>query len=104
MAIRLLHLEAINDAAVLQNENVAGLIVETDVVNTDHQPEDDFEKAAVVALKHGQSRFEAVEGERFRFAGSIRLGSQCLKCHVQKRTSTDARKAGLLISMPINLP
>lgn len=79
------------------------LVVETDVVNVDHQPEDDFEKAAVVALKDGQPRFEAVEGDRFRFAGPIRLASQCLKCHVQKRTSTDARKAGLLISMPINL-
>lgn len=80
------------------------LVVETDIVNVDHQPADDFEKAAVVALKDGQPRFEAVEGERFRFAGPIRLASQCLKCHVQKRTSTDARKAGLLISMPINLP
>lgn len=80
------------------------LVVETDIVNVDHQPADDFERAAVAALKKGQPRFEVVEGDRFRFAGPIRLASQCLKCHVQKRTSTDARKAGLLISMPINLP
>lgn len=79
------------------------LVVETDVVNVEHQPEDDFEWAAVAALKQGQPRFEAVEADRFRFAGPIRLASQCLKCHVQKRTSTDARKAGLLISMPIDL-
>lgn len=86
------------------NVDMKWLVVETDIVNVDHQPTDEFERAAVVALKDGQPRFEAVEGERFRFAGPIRLASQCLKCHVQKRTSTDARKAGLLISMPINLP
>ncbi len=79
------------------------LVVETDVVNVDHQPVDDFERAAVAALKDGQPRFEAVEAERFRFAAPIRLASQCLKCHIQKRTSTEARKAGLLISMPIEL-
>ena len=80
------------------------LIVETDIVNVDHQAADDFEKAAVVALKDGKPRFEAVEGERYRFAGPIRLASQCLKCHVQQRTSTADRTAGLLISMPLNLP
>lgn len=80
------------------------LIVETDIVNVDHEASDDFEKAAVVALKDGKSRFEAVEDERYRFAGPIRLASQCLKCHVQQRTSTADRIAGLLISMPINLP
>ena len=80
------------------------LIVETDIVNVDHQAADDFEKAAVVALKDGKPRFAAVEGERYRFAGPIRLASQCLKCHVQQRTSTADRTAGLLISMPLNLP
>lgn len=80
------------------------LVVETDIVNVDHQAVDDFEKAAVAALKDGQPRFEAVEDERYRFAGPIRLASQCLKCHVQHRTSTADRTAGLLISMPLNLP
>ncbi len=80
------------------------LIVETDIVNVDHEASDDFEKAAVVALKEGKSRYEAVEGDRYRFAGPIRLASQCLKCHVQHRTSTADRTAGLLISMPIHLP
>lgn len=80
------------------------LVVETDIVNVDHQAADDFEKAAVVALKDGKPRFEAVENERYRFAGPIRLASQCLKCHVQHRRDTADRTAGLLISMPLNLP
>ncbi|WP_231744023.1 c-type heme family protein [Stieleria neptunia] len=77
------------------------LIVETDVVNVDHQAEDEFEKAAVKALKAGKPMHEAVEAERYRFAGPIRLASQCLKCHVKNRKSTEDRTAGLLISMPL---
>ncbi len=80
------------------------LNVETDVVNVEHQPADDFEKAAVVALKQGKPHYEAVEADRYRFAGPIRLASQCLKCHVQHRNNTDARTAGLLIAMPIMQP
>lgn len=79
------------------------LVVETDIVNVDHQPKDDFEKAAVQALKAGKTHHEAVEKNRYRFAGPIRLASQCLKCHVNRRTSTEDRTAGLLISMPIEL-
>jgi hypothetical protein len=79
------------------------LIVETDIVNVDHQADDEFEKAAVAALKKGMPRHEAVEQKRYRFAGKIRLASQCLKCHVKNRTSTEDRSAGLLISMPLNL-
>jgi hypothetical protein len=77
------------------------LVVDTDVVNVDHLPEDDFERAAAVALKSGKSHYEAVESERYRFAGPIRLASQCLKCHVKNRVSTADRTAGLLISMPL---
>ncbi len=79
------------------------LIVETDVLNVDHQPEDDFEKAAVMALRHGETQYDAVQGDRYRFAGPIRLASQCLKCHVKHRLTTEDRTAGLLISMPLNL-
>ena len=77
------------------------LVVDTDVVNVDHLPEDEFERSAVAALKSGESQFEAVEADRYRFAGPIRLASQCLKCHVKNRVSTDDRTAGLLISMPL---
>ena len=79
------------------------LIVETDVVNIDHQAEDEFEKTAVTALKSGKLNYESVEGSKYRFAGPIRLASQCLKCHVKNRTSTESRTAGLLISMPVSI-
>ncbi|WP_417732593.1 c-type heme family protein [Rosistilla oblonga] len=79
------------------------LVVNTDVVNVDHRPEDEFEHAAVKALAAGKPYFDRVQEDRYRFAGSIRLASQCLKCHVKHRTSTHDRTAGLLISMPLNL-
>ncbi len=79
------------------------LIVNTDIVNVDHQPEDEFEKAAVKALASGEQQWEAVERDRYRFAGPVRLASQCLKCHVKNRTSTEDRTAGLLISMPLTV-
>jgi hypothetical protein len=79
------------------------LIVETDMLNVDHQPQDAFEKAAVKALKQGKPRHDVVEGGRYRFAGPIRLASQCLKCHVKHRKSTEDRTAGLLISMPLHV-
>lgn len=81
--------------------NAKWLVVETDVVNVDHKPADDFERAAVKALSDGTTFYEAVEADEYRSAGAIRLGSQCLKCHLTMRKSTEARTAGLLISMPL---
>jgi hypothetical protein len=79
------------------------LIVQTDVMNVDHRPQDDFEKQAAKQLAKGKPRFESVENGRYRFAGPIRLASQCLKCHVKARTSNEDRIAGLLISMPLGI-
>lgn len=79
------------------------LIVETDVLNVDHQPKDDFERAAVKALREGAPSYAEVQQDRYRFAGPIRLASQCLKCHVKQRLTTEDRTAGLAISMPLNL-
>lgn len=79
------------------------LIVDTDVVNVDHRPTDDFEHAAVKALAAGAPFFEAIKSGQYRYAGAIRLASQCLKCHVQNRTSTEDRTAGLLIAMPTTI-
>ncbi|WP_235034127.1 c-type heme family protein [Roseiconus lacunae] len=80
------------------------LIVDTDIVNVDHEPEDDFEEAAVRALKKGNQRFESVENGRYRYVGAIRLASQCLKCHVKHRADTQDRVAGLSISMAVKTP
>lgn len=79
------------------------LIVETDVLNVDHQPADDFERAAVKALRKGEPQYTESQPDRYRFAGPIRLASQCLKCHVKQRLTTEDRIAGLLISMPLNI-
>ena len=77
------------------------LIVDTDVVNVDHQPKDEFERKAAKELARGKPYFESAEKDRYRYAGPIRLASQCLKCHVKNRTKLDDRTAGLLISMPL---
>lgn len=85
------------------NIHLKWLVVETDVVNVDHEPEGPFEKAAVKALAERKPYWDSVEKDTYRFAGPIRLASQCLKCHVRNRKDTKDRTAGLLISMPISL-
>ena len=80
------------------------LVVDTDVVNVDHKPANAFEKGAAAALGAGKPSFEQTEAGRYRYAAPIRLASQCLKCHVKSRTSTDERVAGLVISMPLRRP
>lgn len=77
------------------------LAVNADAMNVDNKPHDDFEKDAVTALASGKQEFEDFADNVYRFAGSIRLASQCLKCHVPRRTSTEDRAAGLVISMPL---
>lgn len=77
------------------------LTVNTDVLNTDHEPQDEFAQRAVEALRAGKSEFEATEEDVYRYAGAIRLSSQCLKCHVKRRISNRERVAGLLIKIPV---
>ncbi|NQV23977.1 MAG: DUF3365 domain-containing protein [Rhodopirellula sp.] len=80
---------------------VRWLAVNAEPMNVDHQPKDDFERDAVKALASGKQEFDAIEGDAFRFAGLIRLPSQCLKCHVPRRTSNNERAAGVVITMPL---
>ncbi len=77
------------------------LVVEGQAMNTDHQPQDAFEKEAVEALKSGKRKFERSENGVYRRAGAITLTSHCLKCHVPDRKNTKDRMAGLLISIPV---
>ncbi|MFO1064963.1 MAG: DUF3365 domain-containing protein [Pirellulales bacterium] len=77
------------------------LTVNTDVVNFEHQAKTEFEKEAVNSLASGKPFVEQLDKDRYRFAGAIRLGSQCLKCHLQLRSSNEDRTAGIVISMPI---
>ncbi len=80
------------------------LVVETDVINVDHKPEGSFETAAVKALVAGKPYLDGVQNDVYYFAGPIRLSSQCLKCHVRNRKDTSDRTAGLVITMPIDVP
>jgi len=75
--------------------------VDARAMSIDHEPRDDFERAAAKALASGEDEFEAVSDGVYRRVGPITLGSECLKCHLPNRTSTRSRTAGLVISMPL---
>lgn len=77
------------------------LAVNAQAMDVDHEPRDQFEKKAVVALSKGKLEFEGVEKGRYRHVGTIRLSSECLKCHLPNRRSNEDRAAGLVISMPL---
>ena len=76
------------------------LAVDAEPMNVEHAAKDDFEQAAVKALKSGEPFFESVAADEYRYAGSIVLTSECLKCHVPNRTSVRNRMAGIAIRMP----
>jgi hypothetical protein len=80
------------------------LAVNADALNADHRAKNEFERAAVLALAAGKEEFEQTTDGAYRFVGSVRLASQCLKCHVPRRTSTQDRVAGLVIAMPLAKP
>lgn len=82
---------------------VRWLAVNAEPMSVDHKPQDDFENEAVQALASGKSEYDALEGDAFRFAGLIRLPSQCLKCHVPRRTSNKERAAAVAITLPLKL-
>lgn len=85
--------------------SIRWISVNAKAMNVDHEPRDEFEKKAAKALAAGRQEYESFEaGEadapgEYRHAGKIRLASQCLKCHVPNRTSTEDRIAGLTIRM-----
>ena len=80
---------------------VRWLAVDTEAMDISHKPQDDFEKSAVEALSGEDLEYEAIENGQYRYAGRIKLASDCLKCHVQSRTDTRDRKAGLVITLPL---
>jgi len=77
------------------------LAVNAKAMNIDNEPKSDFEKAAVKVLSDGKPEYEKLADDTYHFAGSIRLPSQCLKCHLPGRKSNKDRVAGLVISMPL---
>jgi hypothetical protein len=88
--------------------SIRWIAVNAKALNVDHKPRDDFEKKAVRVLSSGKDEFESYEADdsevsgRYRHVGSIRLASQCLKCHLPTRSSNEDRLAGLSISMKVD--
>ena len=87
--------------ARLQKVKLRWLAVNAQAMDIDHNPRDKFEKSAVKALSKGEKEYERVEDGIYKHVGTIRLSSQCLKCHLPNRRSTRDRTAGLVISMPV---
>jgi hypothetical protein len=89
------------ELAARRNVKLRWMAVTAKAMNVDHNPQDDFEKAAVAALTAGQDEFDRVENGVYRHAGTITLTSDCLKCHLPGRTSNRDRAAALVISIPL---
>ena len=77
------------------------LAVDAQAMNLDHVARDDFEKQAVLNLVAGKKHYEDVAAVTYRRAAPIRLGSECLKCHLPNRKSTANRMAALIIEIPL---
>ena len=78
---------------------VRWMTVSGDEMNADHRPVTEFELEAVSRIKQGAEFHEDFEEDVYRYVGRIRLASECLKCHVSRRTSTVERASGLIITI-----
>jgi len=86
------------------NVELRWLAVNARAMDTDHEPQNEFERVAAKALQSGKNEYESNTPDRFRFVGSIRLSARCLKCHLPLRSDNKDRAAGLVITMPLNGP
>lgn len=93
--------EVFGELATRRKVQLRWLVVDAQAMNVDHNPRDDFEKAAVKALLAGEPQHEETASGTYRRVAPISLTSECLKCHLPNRRSTKARTAALLISMPV---
>lgn len=96
--------EVFADLKKRQNITLRWLVVEGQAMNTDHEAQNEFEQAAVKALKSGKPSHEQVQAGMYRRAAPITLSNHCLKCHVPDRKDTRDRRAGLVISIPVTVP
>lgn len=81
--------------------HVRWLAVNATAMSVDNKPRTPFEEDAVKAIASGLLEYESLEEDVYRFAGRIRLPSQCLSCHAPNRTNTKDRSAAVVISMPL---
>ncbi len=96
--------DVFEELARTQKVTLNWVAVDTTAMNIDHKARGEYQKAVVEALSSGKNEYEDVKNNTYRFAGSIRLSSRCLKCHVPRRSNNKNRTAALLISMPMKKP
>lgn len=80
---------------------VRWMTVSGDEMNEDHRPVTPFEREAADRIKQGAEYHESLDDESYRYIGRIRLASECLKCHVSRRKSTEDRASGLIITIKL---
>ncbi|TWT63369.1 c-type heme family protein [Rubinisphaera italica] len=93
--------EVFEELAASYDVQVNWLAVNARAMNLDNEAKTEFEHKAVKVLSAGKDRFEEYSDETYKYAGAIRLPSQCLKCHVPARNNNKERAAGLVIIMPL---
>lgn len=94
------------DVASDENLQARWISVNTKAMSIDHEPEDEFEKAAAKAIASGKDNYESVVDGNYRRAGAISLMNRgCLGCHLGFGASTEIdRFAGLVITIPVKTP
>jgi hypothetical protein len=82
------------------------IAVNAKAMSVDHEPADEFEKEAARRIAAGDKALEKVEGNTYRFAGSIPLHASCVQCHMGSfgPPSKKDRFAGLVINIPLSKP
>ena len=83
---------------------VRWLTVNADEMNVAHRPATEFERDAVERIEDGAEYVSEVRDGQLQYVGRIVLRSQCLKCHVNRRTSLEDRFSGLGITLSIQAP
>lgn len=78
------------------------IAINSRAMSIDHEPEGEFEMAAVKAIGGGADHFEQADGDTYRRVGAIRLSGGCMNCHGRfGSTSTSKKFAGLVIEIPL---
>ncbi len=93
--------DVFEELARTQKVTLNWIAVDTTAMNIDHKARGEYQKKVVDVLSSGKNEYEEVKDNTYLFAGSIRLSSRCLKCHVPRRSNNKNRTAALLISMPM---
>jgi hypothetical protein len=93
--------DVFSELAKSHKVEVRWLAVNAEAMSVDHKPQTDFERSAVRAIAAGKAEYDEHDAARYQYAGAIRLGSQCLKCHLPNRKSTEDRQAALVLSFPL---